>query len=177
MHEQDTVPPARLFVTPDALADTIVDHAYIRAGHRLCEPSAGTGALLRAVRRRFGQTIDCVAVEINGSMARGLVDQGLNASIIHGDFLSLTRGEIGEFDRIVMSPPFENGRDVDHIRKALTLLRPGGRLVALCIDGPRQNRYLRPIVEERRGIWKELPRRFFRDQGAVANVALLILSW
>jgi hypothetical protein len=32
---------------------------------------------------------------------------------------------------------------------ALKMLKPGGRLVAICANGPRQNDKLRPIVESR----------------------------
>ena len=35
-----------------------------------------------------------------------------------------------------MNPPFANGKDVDHIRLAWSMLKPGGRLVAICCEGP-----------------------------------------
>ena len=36
-----------------------------------------------------------------------------------------------QYDRIVMNPPFSDGRDMAHVQHAYTLLKPGGRLVAL----------------------------------------------
>jgi hypothetical protein len=48
-----------------------------------------------------------------------------------------------------MNPPFANADDIKHIMHALKMLKPGGRLVAICANGPRQNDKLRPIVESR----------------------------
>ena len=41
------------------------------------------------------------------------------------------RGSDSGYDRIVMNPPFSDGRDIQHVRHAYDLLKPGGRLVAL----------------------------------------------
>ena len=45
-----------------------------------------------------------------------------------GDFLSFARGG---FDRIVMNPPFDQGRWRAHVEHAVRQLAPGGRLVAI----------------------------------------------
>ena len=39
--------------------------------------------------------------------------------------------DAGGYDRILMNPPFSEGRDIQHVRHAFDLLKPGGRLVAL----------------------------------------------
>ncbi len=39
------------------------------------------------------------------------------------------------YDRIVMNPPFSDGRDIDHVRHAFSLLKPGGRIVAIMGEG------------------------------------------
>jgi SAM-dependent methyltransferase len=46
------------------------------------------------------------------------------------------------FDPVVMNPPFSDNRDIRHIRAAWDHLAPGGRLVAVCSEGPffRQDR-------------------------------------
>ena len=71
------------------------------------------------------------------------------------DFLECN-DDLGTFDRIVMNPPFANADDIKHIMHALKMLKPGGRLVAICANGPMQNDKLRPLVEERGGIREEL---------------------
>src|SRR5262249_10806030 len=124
----------QLFPTPPELADHMVELADIRAGQTILEPSAGTGALLEALPRKplaCGLTL----VEMNRSLCDGLTAKGYHS--ICADFLECN-GELGTFDRVVMNPPFANGQDITHIQHALAKLKPGGRLVALCANGPRQ---------------------------------------
>lgn len=35
------------------------------------------------------------------------------------------------YDRIIMNPPFEQNQDIQHVRKAYEMLKPGGRIVAI----------------------------------------------
>src|SRR5277367_3161860 len=130
-------------------------HADIRPGQQVLEPSAGTGRIIDAIRRNaHGYTI--TAVELNCNMAHRLRTVDCVDDTRQADFLGCN-DDLGTFDRIVMNPPFANADDIKHIMHALKMLKPGGRLVAICANGPRQNDKLRPIVEARGGIWEELP--------------------
>jgi hypothetical protein len=75
-----------------------------------------------------------------------------------------------------MNPPFADGQDIVHIKHALTMLKPGGRLVAICANGPRQAEKLRPLVEECGGEWEELPRDTFKESGTAVAAVLLSLQ-
>jgi len=75
-----------------------------------------------------------------------------------------------------MNPPFINGSDIKHIEHALKFLKPGGRLVAICADGPRQNATLKPIAEDSGGFWEPLPAGTFKDQGTNVNTVLLTIE-
>jgi hypothetical protein len=75
-----------------------------------------------------------------------------------------------------MNPPFANADDIKHIMHALKMLKPGGRLVAICANGPRQNDKLRPLVEARGGIWEELPSDTFIGAGTGVRTVLLLLD-
>ena len=79
-----------------------------------------------------------MAVEINRSLADALEAQRLADSVVNIDFFRMNVMS-EEFDRVVMNPAFSHASDVDHIRHAWQFLKPGGRFVALCADGPRQN--------------------------------------
>ncbi len=75
-----------------------------------------------------------------------------------------------------MNPPFANADDIRHITHALKMLKPGGRLVALCANGPRQQDKLRPIVESLGGSWEELPADTFSSAGTSVRTILLAVT-
>ena len=161
----------QLFPTPADLAARMVEEADIEPGHRILEPSAGTGNLLAAI----GHTrTDCtaVAVELNAHLAEKLSARFMvNVDVRRADFLACN-GDLGTFDRILMNPPFENGADIKHILHARHMLNPGGRLVAICANGPRQQEALKPIASH----WEALPAGTFKEAGTMVNAALLIIE-
>jgi len=162
----------QLFPTPPALAERMVEEADILPSHCVLEPSAGTGAILAALPnvRPFGSV---TAVEINATLAASL--EQVADETICGDFLE-QNGNLGTFDRIVMNPPFQNGADIKHIQHAMKMLKPGGRLVAICANGPRQQSTLKPLAENSRGWYEELPAGTFASQGTNVNTALLLIE-
>jgi hypothetical protein len=177
----------QLFATPPELAARMVDLAKPEVGNRVLEPSAGTGNLLRCLpgfmpfegflpSGACRQTaVDVVAVEINGDLTEALDKSGLAQRIICTDFLTCTvEGEpssLGRFDCVIMNPPFVNGADIKHIQHARKFLKSGGRLVALCANGPRQREALQDESEH----WEDLPAGSFAAEGTGVNVALLVL--
>jgi len=161
----------QLFPTPPNLAKQVVELAQILPGHSILEPSAGTGNLLAAIGR---SRVDCkaVAVEVNQYLADKLRTSFMaNVDVRCADFLACN-GELGTFDRIVMNPPFANEQDIKHIEHARGKLKPGGRLVAICANGPRQREKLMPIADE----WIDLPEGTFAEAGTNVNVALLVIN-
>lgn len=161
------VSAAQLFPTPPHLASRMVELAGIESNHRVLEPSAGSGNLLTAI----GPAPEKVAVEINPQLAELLARSAGSGLRIHrGDFLECN-GELGTFDRIVMNPPFANAADIKHIEHAARMLRPGGVLVALCANGPRQRQELMGRAEH----WEDLPPGSFKEAGTNVNVALLLI--
>lgn len=162
----------QLFPTPRDLADRMAKEAGIEAGHRVLEPSAGTGNLIGAMGCLWhvdGGAL--VAVEINHQLAGRLRQDYPLTDVRAADFLACN-GDLGTFDRIIMNPPFQNGSDIEHIEHARKFLRPGGRLVAICANGPRQRAKLMPIADT----WEDLPPDTFKDQGTGVNTALLVIE-
>ena len=80
------------------------------------------------------------------------------------------------FDAVLMNPPFAQGEDIEHITHALKMLKPGGRIVALCANGPRQNARLRPMVDACGGEWVNLPADTFKEEGTGVRTALITLQ-
>jgi protein-L-isoaspartate O-methyltransferase len=162
----------QLFPTPPELAQRMVEEAQIRPGETVLEPSAGTGNLLKAIRKDAGDCVYLTAVEID----ERLTDIVRMARKVHyGDFLQCN-GDLGKFDRILMNPPFVNGDDIKHIQHAIKFLKPNGRLVAICAGGPRQQAVLQPLAENSGGIWEPLEPGTFKESGTMVNAVLLTIE-
>lgn len=173
----------QLFPTPPEIARQMCELVGPLCGHRVLEPSAGTGNLIRAIfdNATGADCVQVVAVEINRALASALKTQRLktlyanddNFTIHCGDFLEQTPEKLGLFSRVILNPPFApNAMDVKHIRHALTFLKPSGRLVALCANGPRQREQLMPEASE----WIDLPAGSFKEAGTNVNVALAVFD-
>lgn len=169
----------QLFPTPVELAGRMADLADIQPGDKVLEPSAGTGRLLGAMGgRMFHWTPErqgeVVAVELNISLANRLHSEFPLTQVISGDFLEQSPEDVGLglFDVILMNPPFQNGADIKHIQHARKFLAPGGRLVAICANGPRQNEQLQPLADT----WEPLPADTFKEQGTSVNTVLLTMA-
>lgn len=156
------------YYTPADIARQVVELANIQPGHRILEPSAGTGNLLKEMP---GDTCR-VAVEINERAAASLFPW---AEVIISDFLTCN-GDIGMFDRIVMNPPFANGADIRHIEHAFNHLKPGGRLVAICPNVPRVFDYLGTMAGADLQEWIRLPEGSFKESGTNVNVAIAVID-
>lgn len=163
----------QLFPTPADLAARMVELAEIQAGDSVLEPSAGTGNIMQAVNGSHPDFLG-VAVEYNQSLANALRSK-FAWKIHQGDFLTCN-GDLGKFDAIVMNPPFVDAQDIKHIQHALSMLKPGGRLVAICANGPRQQDKLKPLIAEHGGTWEDLPRDTFKESGTGVNTALIYLT-
>lgn len=160
----------QLFETPADLARRMVDEAQLEPGQRILEPSAGGGRLLAAVRECLGDDCDLVAVDVELRLADQLLHRyGVRLRV--ADFLQCN-GDLGKFDRILMNPPFKDAADVRHILHAAQFLAPGGRLVAICANGPRQREKLWPECV----LWEDLPAGTFRESGTDVRTALVVIE-
>lgn len=165
----------QLFPTPPDLARRMVEAANIEPGMCVLEPSAGTGNIVRAVLDVVDTEV--LAYEINEALCAGLRSAfpSYKLQVRCRDFLTVT-DFAGCYPRVLMNPPFANGDDIRHIRHALTMLAPGGRLVAICADGPRQREQLKPLAEDSGGWYEPLPAGTFADQGTNVNTAMLLIE-
>ena len=170
---EDSAPRAvssfNLFQTPETLADQVA--AMFTTFGRTLEPSAGLGRLYRAIRKR---SADCEitlvenAPQIAGELYR-MTEGDSRAKLVQADFLECDSQRLGMFDAILMNPPFKMRRDIKHIKHAATLLNRGGRLVAICANGPRQREQLQPLAFT----WLELPPASFKE--SFTNVAAAVV--
>lgn len=157
----------QLFPTPQDIARRVVELADIQPGMTVLEPSAGTGALLDAIGTHAGVT----AVEISHALTESLRLRYPLHDVRCADFLTLG-DELGQFDRVVMNPPFDHGSDIEHIKHAYRMLAPGGRLVTICANGTRQQE----VIGEVCSAWIDLPAGSFKEQGTNVSAAIAVIE-
>lgn len=171
--------------TPDRLAGEVVDLLRLRPGMSVLEPSAGCGALLRAVLRTEPD-ITLTAVEPNADRVRPVARElGLTVFVQRFEDYAREQHHAGRrFDRVVMNPPFaipgEPAVWIDHVRLAWSLLAPAGRLVSIVPAGfayRKDDRHvaMRKLVAEHGG-WSDIAPGAFRPSGTDVHAAVLWLD-
>jgi hypothetical protein len=198
-----TTPAKRFgfFPTPDAAAKELFRNIWVLRSAdqprlRVLEPSAGTGNLARrcisklsdiepwrreeyARSYRFDNAVDCI--EVQPDLAARLEAEGIYNRVICTDFLSLKPSSFEPYDMVVMNPPFDMERDIDHVTHALEFLKPGGQLFAIMSAGTefRETRKavaLRARVERHGGSFRDLPPGSFRESGTNVNTVVLTMQ-
>lgn len=142
------------FPTPPSVSEQMLAAADIQPGHEVLEPSAGKGDLLDAIKLHQPES-KVSAIEFNRELKSVLDAKGHDAEF--GDFLD----HRGQYDRIVMNPPFENAADQKHVRHAFENLKPGGRLVAVMSAGGRGREEFDNWLSENGGYSEDLPSNSF----------------
>lgn len=133
----------QFFETPPELADKLVELAaldgpgkYLEGwGYdRILEPSAGRGAIIKAIRRFHSCETVVHAVELMGTNSEIL--KQMNNVRLHREFnfLDISTDKDHQFERIIANPPFTKNQDIDHVLKMYEILKPGGRLVSVMSD-------------------------------------------
>jgi predicted RNA methylase len=122
----------QFFATPAKLADRLVELAELnehdgRGFGSILEPSAGQGAIVKAIHEATGGTsvIGYELMDVNRQILKKI--KGLN--IIGEDFLQAD--ESNKYDYIIANPPFSKNQDIDHIRKMYAVCENGGRIVTI----------------------------------------------
>lgn len=159
----------QLFQTPPEIAAQLVTLLDLNPGARVLEPSAGLGRILDAIPR----SCETVAVEIAPQCAAELYRANrVNVRILQRDFLTVTPDEIGLFDAVVMNPPFHLRADIHHITRAMSFLKPGAKLAAICFDTEQRRQALKPLASK----WIALPQAAFKREGTHIATAMLLIQ-
>lgn len=178
---------------PDAVEQFLREVTFWRergqAAHRVLEPSAGTGNLARRCLKRpapewhgnpdrytVRPIVECV--EIQPALADALRDGGEFAKVYTADFLQLKPETTGLYDRVVMNPPFDRERDIDHVMHALSFLKEGGHLHAIMSAGTevrstRKSQAFRDLMNSMGAEWKDMPPASFASVGTYCNTGIL----
>ncbi|MER6367387.1 class I SAM-dependent methyltransferase [Streptomyces mirabilis] len=165
------------YPTPPAVVFDMLEHASIRVGHTVLEPSAGVGSLAKRASEEMG-IVDCV--EIDPRRAHVLRELGTARQVVQGDFLGLDPLAIDEpYDRILMNPPFSSA--IAHVMHALGFLKDGGTLVAVMPESitwhlDRSAQEFRKLIADNEGEIVKLPDDAFAPSGTNVRTVLLRLD-
>ncbi|PWJ81522.1 uncharacterized protein DUF4942 [Pseudaminobacter salicylatoxidans] len=190
------------YPTPDAAAQDLLKGVPLLQSKdkeplTILEPSAGTGNLARRCIRtiseldnwsggrerhakeyRFDNRVD--VVEMQPHLAAQLEAERIYRKVYATDFLSLRPSVTGLYDRIVMNPPFDLERDIDHFVHALDFLKPDGCIAAIMSAGTefretKKATAFRALVERMKGQFRDLPPGSFAEVGTYVNTVTVKL--
>jgi hypothetical protein len=192
--------PLGFYATPDGVIKKMLDVAGVpppppfHTGNRInvLEPSAGDGAIVRALCN-YAQHIETItAIEVDpvraSRLAESVEGSGVEMSIHVEDFLTIPSEELlafGAFDRILMNPPFVSAECPHayflHVMRAWEMLAENGVLVAVCPVGfwnaskPRDLVVFKNFVNTY-GSSVELPEDSFAESGTRVRTCLVVLG-
>lgn len=118
-HQYYPTPPNIAEIAQEKLTQGMCD------ADKVLEPSAGTGSLLAGLDVDQ-KNITCV--EVSKLHCEVLKSKGY--FVIKGDFIDASKA-LPKFERIILNPPFADGRWQTHLKAALSCLSDSGRLVAI----------------------------------------------
>jgi hypothetical protein len=124
------------YPTPTELADKVIELADIQETHSVLEPSAGQGNLVDTIEDK--SRITCIEVSLLHSKI--LEEKGFN--VINEDFLEHSKIDIKVYDRIIMNPPFSEGRWQSHLLAAYNKLNRNGKLVAILPESAKNQKVI-----------------------------------
>ena len=118
----------QFFETPSEVADRLVMLAGgLSPNDTVLEPSAGRGALVKAVHRTCPEvTVDCYELMPENREILCRLD---GIRIVGEDFMKESTDST--WTKIIANPPFSGNQDIRHIMKMYQHLAPGGTLAAI----------------------------------------------
>lgn len=169
----------QFFATPEPLAKRMASLIpAIRPGMKVLEPSAGDGALIKAIHQYHDKAIvvDCFEpMEVN----RLKLSKLKNVNLLGEDFM--TADLAGQYDVIIANPPFTKNQDIDHIRKMYECLKTNGKLVVIASKSwtfgtQKKQVAFRQWMEDLDAFQEELEPGVFGESGTQVATMLLAID-
>lgn len=152
----------QFYPTPESVGAVAVEMADIGPEHSVLEPSAGHGHLADLLPKDRTTCVEISPLHCQILRAKGYTD------VVEGDFILWSASCGKRFDRIVMNPPFDQGRAKMHAEAAYSILNPGGVLTSVLPAGMRGKDFLPNCETE----WS----RVFEREFAGTTVSVCIMK-
>jgi len=116
----------QFFATPEKIAKELVYLADLKQHDTILEPSAGQGAIIKAINEVCDVVPDCYELmDVNRII---LNKTNLRFNLIGEDFFKHSNIV---YTKIIANPPFNKNQDIDHLKEMYSILAKGGRLVCV----------------------------------------------
>lgn len=166
----------QFFETPQEIATWLVSLVGgINTGDIVLEPSAGRGAIIRAIQNDCKDiAVDCYELMPENKEFLHSVE---NINLCGDDFIK-------ECDRlytkIVANPPFSNNQDIDHVLKMYDLLLPGGVLAAIMSNSwtfntSKKATDFREWLKSVNGQVLDIPKGKFKESGTMIETTAIVI--
>ena len=167
----------QFFETPSDVADWLVMLAGgIHEHDKVLEPSAGRGALVKAIHRSCPDAVvDCYEMMPEN---KELLSRLGGINIIGDDFTKSTIGK--KYTKIIANPPFSGNQDIRHVRMMYDMLEQGGTLASITsahweFAEEKTCRDFRQWLEDVGGAKYEIESGAFKESGTgVRTLAIVI---
>lgn len=171
----------QFFPTPSALADRLVQLAEPRAGMSILEPSAGEGAIVKAIHKAIPNH-NVYVCEINPTQILMLTAMDL-VIVVGTDFLEMEYLDERDdtYDRIIGNPPFSGNQDIEHIMHMYQLLKKGGRLTSLASchwveSSNKKETEFRAWLKKVGAIIHDVPAGAFKESGTPIATKIIVID-
>lgn len=146
------------------------------------EPSAGRGNLayeLVALEPNYKMVV-IEPDEINYSYLENLINDYKSTILGYKSTFEeyYENNSDTRFDGVIMNPPFSNSRDINHIKMAFSLLKPGGTLVSiisenvLYYDNDENKEFVNWLNEHKAEIYN-VPYGAFKSSGTMIDTRII----
>lgn len=169
----------QFFATPKALAEKLVQLAEINPYDTILEPSAGQGAIIRAINEVSTQVVDCFELmDVNVEI---LLRSKLHFCIVGRDFMNRNLSSNQKYTKIIANPPFTKNQDIEHLLEMYSILDDKGTLVCVTseswVDGSQAKqlqfkRWLKEVDAE----VIDIPRGTFKESGTMVGGKIVVIT-
>lgn len=142
---------------------------------RILEPSAGRGALIKAVLEEWpNKVVDYYELMEENRAELAKIP---NARLLGNDFME---AEVGMYEKIIANPPFTNNQDIKHVMKMWDHLAEGGQMAVIMskhwqFASDKASKDFRSFIESIDHDITDLPAGSFKDSGTNVESLMLVL--
>jgi len=165
----------QFFATPGELADELVALADVNTAKTFLEPSAGQGAIVKAINRiRPSSVVDCFELM---KANRNVLEKINTVNILGEDFLKSN----SKYDRIIANPPFSKNQDIQHIKHMYDCLNENGMIVSIASNhwrdsGNKKETQFRTWLNEVGAKVHEIESGAFKESGTNVSACIIVIT-